>query len=350
MTSLKRLWSALEDSPRLVGVQQELLDSLGDEYPVVAPFLSPNGKESKRYPCPFPGDPGCPRRIVKESANRFRAVCAAESQECDSLLLAREDVQVLGFDNNRFARALQSILGIPVGAPELKQRGDVVYLGVVRVASGRRLPVILMMASSRGVAQELLAKVERSYRQGAVLLTPTAELIDGETESRLADSGFTWLVLADILLSDGTKLHAKQPLTKLVAQPPGAARPVVKESIHRFPTPPDAEWKDVHIRFTDGHTVTVKVGTVAECVTYAEMNMKHALSGQPTVLWQLLQAFAGNDGRFDWRNPQASRQIKQRVCRLRKTLKSYFGLTADPFFKYQKGIGYRVRFQIVPER
>ena len=90
MTSLKRLWDALEDSPRLVGVQQELLDSLGDEYSVVVPFLSPNGKESKKYPCPFPGDPGCPRRIVKESANRFRAVCAAESRECDSLLLARE--------------------------------------------------------------------------------------------------------------------------------------------------------------------------------------------------------------------------------------------------------------------
>lgn len=350
MTSLKRLWDALEDSPRLVGVRQELLDSLGGEYPVVASFLGPNGKDSKRYPCPSPGDPGCPRRIVKESAGRFRAVCAAESQECDSQRLAREDVQILAFDGGRFARALQQILGLPVGFPRIKHRGDIVDLGVVRLNARTRLPVVLLIASSRPSARVLLAEVERTYREGAVLLTPTDELIDGETESRLANSEFKWLVLADILFADGSKLTAKQPLTALVAQPVAPARTVVKESVHRFPTPSDTEWTDVHIRFTDGNTVTIKVGTVVKRVTYAEMDMKHALSGQPTVLWQLLQAFAGNDGQFDWRNPQASRQIKQRICRLRKTLKAYFGLTTDPFFKYQKGVGYRVRFHLNPER
>jgi hypothetical protein len=347
---LKRLWDALEDSPRLVGARQELLDSLGGEYPVVAPFLGPNGKESKSYPCPSPGDPGCPRRIVKESADRFRAVCAAESQECDSLQLAREDVQILAFDDGRFARALQQILGLPAGSPQIKYRGDIVDLGVVRLNSRTRLPVVLLMASSRPSARVLLAEVERTYRQGAVLLTPTDEMIDGETESRLADSGFIWLALAGILFADGTKLTAKQPLAELVGQPAVAPRPAVKESAHRFPTPPDTEWTDVRMRFTDGNTVTIKVGTIAKRVTYAEMDMKHANSGEPTVLWQLLRAFADNDGRFDWRHPQASRHVKQRVCRLRKTLKAYFDLAADPFFKYQKGVGYRVRFQLEAER
>lgn len=348
---MKLLWQALEDSPRLVGVRQELLHSLGDEYPIAAHFLSPNGKEARRYPCPSPGDPGCPRRIVKDSGGWFRAVCAAESQECDSLRLPREEIQVLAFDSGRFARALQEILGLPAGSPQIKHRGDIVYLGTVRATSGQRVPVILVMASSGSIAKALIADIERSYRHGAVILTPTEHLIDRETENRLVDSGFTWLVLANILLANRTKLSAKQPLTELVGQPNAVTRrSALRDTAYRFPTPPDTEWKDVQIRFTDGNTVTIKVGDVAKRVTYAEINMKQANSGQPTVLWRLLQDFAGNDGRFDWHHPQASRQIKQRVCRLRKTLKVYFGLTADPFFRYQRGVGYKVRFQLDPEQ
>ena len=351
MTSVKLLWEALEDSPRLVGIRQELRNSLLGEYPVAAEFLSPNGKEAKRYPCQSPGDPGCPRRIVKDSADRFRAVCAAESGECDPLQLPREDVQVLAFDNDRFARALQPILGIPVEAPQFKHRGNIAYLGVVRVRSGARLPVVLLMAPSRPGAKALLAEVEYTYRKGAILLTPTDELIDGEMESRLAASGFTWLTLANVLSADGTKLIAKQPLSELVAQSTvDIPHPTIKESVHRFPTPPNIEWKDVSIRFTDGNTVTVKAGVVVKRVTYAEMDMKHSHSGQPTVLWRLLQDFAGSDGRLNWSHSRASRQVKQRVCRLRKTLKVYFGLDADPFFRYQKGVGYRVRFHRHPEQ
>jgi hypothetical protein len=351
MPGVKRFCDALEDSPRLVGIRKELLDNLGDEYPIAAPFLCPNGKEARRYPCPSPGDPGCPRRIVRESADRFRAVWAAESRECDTLRLAREDVQVLAFDDDRFAHALQPILGITVETPQLKHRGNIAYLGVVRVRSGARLPVVLLMASSRPVAQALLAEAERTYRKGAILLTPTDELIDGEMESRLADSGFTWLVLANMLSADGKKLTAKQPLSELVAQPAVAApHSAITESVHRFLTPPDIDWKDIQIRFTDGNTVTINVGAVTKRVTYAEMNMKQTNSGQPTLLWRLLRDFAERDGRFDWGNPNASRRIKQRVCRLRKTLKAYFGLDADPFFKYQRGVGYRVKFKLTPER
>lgn len=349
MPSVKRLCDALEDNPRLVGVSKDLVDNLGDEITLVAPFLRPNGKEAKRYPCPSPGDPGCPRRIVKDSGGRLRAVCSAESRECDELRLAHKDVQVLAFDSGRFAKVVQQILGISGGDPQIKRSGDIIDLGIVRLNSSARLPVVLLMASSRSAASELIAEVERTYRQRAVLLTPTDELVDGEMESRLAASGITWLVLANILSADGTNLTAKQRLSELVAQPAVApARAAI--TAHRFPTPPDVEWKDVHIRFTDGNTVTINAGEVTERVTYAEMNMKQNNSGQPTVLWQLLRDLAEHDGRFDWNHPQASRQIKQRVCRLRKTLKSYFGLDADPFLKYQKGVGYRVRFQLDPER
>lgn len=351
MPGVKRLCDALEDNPRLVGIRKELVDSLGDEFPLVAPFLRPNGKEAKRYPCPSPGDPGCPRRIVQDSVGRFRAVCGAESRECDELALAREDVQVLAFDSGCFARGLQQILEIPRGDPQIKRRGDFVDLGIVRLNSRTRLPVVLLMASSRLAVSELIAEVERIYRQGAVLLTPTDELVDGEMESRLAASGITWLLLANILSADGTKLTAKQPLSELVARLAVAIpRAAITESVHRFPTPPDIEWKDIQIRFTDGNTVTINVGEVTKRVTYAEMNMKQNNSGQPTVLWQLLRDFAEHDGRFDWNHPQASRHIKQRVCRLRRTLKAYFGIHTDPFFKYQKGVGYKVRFQLDPER
>lgn len=84
--------------------------------------------------------------------------------------------------------------------------------------------MILLMGHSSQATEALTARIERTYRQGGVLLTPTERLIDPETEGRLIGEGFTWLVLADLLLADSTKLTATQKLADAVLSG-GKSRP-----------------------------------------------------------------------------------------------------------------------------
>ena len=217
MQQLEYLWHALEERPRLRGVRQELKDSLGSEYDAAARFLCPSGEEAARYPCPFPSGPGCPRHIIKD-AGSIRAVCGCTPKECSSTVLMRDDTQILQFDNARCGRSLQQLLGVLEATQDEAVDHDIVTLGIVREASSRRLPVVLLMPSSGVAAQALTAKIERKYRQGAILLTPTEYLIDPGTESRLLDSHFRWLTLSELLFIDGSRLVAPRSLPEILAQ------------------------------------------------------------------------------------------------------------------------------------
>lgn len=224
MKRLRRLWDALEDRPRLRGVRRELQDSLRSEFEVAAGFLRPTGEEAKRYPCPTPSGIGCPRWVIPEVDGSFRAVCGSAPKECETVHLSRDAVQILGFDGERFVRCLQRLLGVSAVSSKLDADGDIIRLGSISVASGRRLPVILLMGHSSQATEALTARIERTYRQGGVLLTPTERLIDPETEGRLIGEGFTWLVLADLLSADSTKLIATQKLADAVLSG-GKSRP-----------------------------------------------------------------------------------------------------------------------------
>jgi hypothetical protein len=223
MWLVERLWSALEDRPRLRGVRQDIKDRLGPDYEFAVPFLTPSGKEARRYPCDFPSSPGCPRRIIKDPDGSIRAVCGCTPKECHSVVLSADDIKILRFDDSRFARTLQRQLGIS-GEYRSDASGDLITLGTITPATGKRLPVVLMMAASCQEAEVLTVRTERKYRQGAVLLTPTDQYVDPETEGRLLGSGLTWLVLAELLTADSSKLIAARKLVD-VMRSGGRTRP-----------------------------------------------------------------------------------------------------------------------------
>jgi len=71
-------------------------------------------------------------------------------------------------------------------------------------------------------------------------------------------------------------------------------------------------------------------------------------NGNPTVLWELLRAFAESRGQIDWQSQHASFKIKDQKPQLSKKLRQFFRLPDDPIEHLKKG-GYRCLFNIKPE-
>jgi hypothetical protein len=154
---------------------------------------------------------------LTEPDGSIRATCGLKSKECDPVVLSREDIEILRFDNASFVLTLQQLFGISETSSSVETDGDVAPVGTIRDASGRRLPVVLLMAPSLEAAQALVAEMERTYPQGAILLTPTDEFVAPETEGRLVGTGFVWHALSDLILLDDRKLAATRGLECVIS-------------------------------------------------------------------------------------------------------------------------------------
>lgn len=144
--------------------------------------------------------------------------------------------------------------------------------------------------------------------------------------------------------------HEPHPLPSLL--PSGAApdsTPKEGPPMAHFPTPPDAAWEDVSIQFRDGHAVSVKARDVKGVFNYTEMGMVDRKSGNPTVQWQLLRAFANGHGLLDWASREANRKNQKRREKLARNLRAFFRIAGDPFTLMDGGKGWRTRFAIGPE-
>jgi hypothetical protein len=216
LRSIERLWSALEERPRLRAGRQEIMARLEWEYDLAAPFLRTSGEKATRYPCPFPSGPGCPRRVMNEPDGSIRAVCGCTPKECDTIILSKDDDSIVRFDDPSFAQHLRQQLGVS-GDYQADANGDLITLGTIRPASGERLPVVLLLTSLRDAAEALIWRIEHTYRQGAVILTLTENSIAPQAEGRLG-SRFTWLVLSDLIFGNSSGLTANRKLVDVVAQ------------------------------------------------------------------------------------------------------------------------------------
>ena len=183
-----------------------------EEFEAAAAFLGRTGDLAKRYPCPHPSGAGCPRNVLTEPDGSIRATCGSESKECDAVALLRDDIEVLRFDNASFVVALQQVFGISETSSNVEIDGDIAPVGTIRDSSGRRRPVVLLMPPSLEAAQALVAEMERTYPQGAILLTPTDEFVTPESEGRLDGIAFAWHTLSDLIVVDDRKLVATRGL------------------------------------------------------------------------------------------------------------------------------------------
>ena len=116
-----------------------------------------------------------------------------------------------------------------------------------------------------------------------------------------------------------------------------------------FPTPKGTTWKDVTIRFVDGHTVAISVGDGWIHYNYAQMGMLNKKNGNFTEQWKLLQGFADSKGEIDWNTPYANVRVKKQKQELSKRLRFFFRMDDDPIEYVKKKKAYRCRFWIFPD-
>lgn len=147
--------------------------------------------------------------------------------------------------------------------------------------------------------------------------------------------------------------------------------------------PSGTRWKDITIKFLDGHQVRIECKGKTFISDYKEMGFENSKTLSFNEQWEFLKKVAENHGEYSWYNqPQdkntnsnyiaqlfghetstlaKSYQIKENSEKkswtstkktkqlLSKTLKTLFQIDSDPFFPYKKARAYKIRITLIPD-
>lgn len=116
-----------------------------------------------------------------------------------------------------------------------------------------------------------------------------------------------------------------------------------------FPTPAGAKWEDVRIRFVDGHTVSIKVQSVAKTCGYVEMGIVDRRNAQPTKQWELLRSLAEGHGVLTWTSRDADRKNQKRREQLARNLREFFRIEGEPIVLTDDRQGWKTAFVLEPD-
>jgi len=347
MQNLARFWRTLESVPGPAAVVAEWRRLLGPEYDLVRGFLRPCGDLAESYPCPDPKNVGTAHKVVHHGPDEIVGVCP---DGCPPTRLTRADIIVWELDRVALDKAVAEALALhPVPESQADGLPKTTRVGTYVPYADFRFPVFLTVRMEpdefRQIADALLAYEESPF----ILLAPTRDLCSAACEGRLKARKCHFLPLSEALALDERgrfALAGNQPIETLLADFRAAVLPPAEDrsGMIFFPTPPDARWEDVTIRFRDGHTVSVNVGGASQVCHYTKMGMADGRNGNPTKQWDLLRDFAEAHGRFDWSNRKAGRTKQKQRETLADNLRAFLRIEGDPFVT--DGNGWRARFAV----
>jgi len=353
MKKTERLWRALEATPVLSGVRAAWKEAVGDDISALEPFLKPSADLATTYPCPEPGDDGCPRGIVVHGPDDIVAVCRRDPRSCESLKLVKDDIVIYMLDVQKIAAQLGALFGLTGnGTPgTVDGLARTLHLGAYRPAAGLSFPAYLTIQNDReefaGVVERIAARDGRPF----ILIAPTTDLVAPGSAELVRTRGAVVLGLADFTAVDKSgKLAADRSADEVLKdfrdRVVQTASVEAKDGMVFFQTPPDATWSDVEMRFKDGHTVSVKVLGERGVFNYTQMGMANRKNAEPTLQWGLLYAFAKDDGVLTWKSPHADRKNQKRREQLAKDLQRFFRIEGDPISLTADGKGWCVLFKL----
>lgn len=126
-----------------------------------------------------------------------------------------------------------------------------------------------------------------------------------------------------------------------------------KESIAKFPSPPDLCWGEVSMAFISDEEIQVRARHQIRKYRFDQIGFKNKKNGKPNILWWLLRALAEKGGELSWGNMSSygaelnSSQVQSNVKRLRKILREFMGIEDDPFEPYKTVKAYQTKFVII---
>ena len=350
-SSPKGFWHALEAVPGLSAVSAEWRTRFGDEYESARSFLRPNGKRAASHPCTVPGGCGCAHEVVEHGPDDIVAVCRC-GRGCESFALKPSDITVYELDRTAFCQAVARAFKF-VGKPEsVFELHETTRIGVYSPYAGFRFPVHLTIQLEPGDFEYVVSGLVSQTDGPFVLLAPTRDLSTARSERLLSKRQSAFIALAEeVALGGHRNLRLRRPLDEILSSFRRAHLSAREDngSMIFFPTPPDATWRNVSIRFTDSHTVSVRVKSVSRKCHYAQMGMANKKNAKPTVQWDLLWDFAEERGVLDWSSHRAHRLKQKRREVLARNLRDFFRIEGDPFLLTEDGKGWQTRFRISPD-
>lgn len=337
--------------PDLSSVLEEWRQLLGDEFGITRPLLRPTPHRADVFPCPSPGGNGCPRRVVELGGKGLYAVCGDVERGCRDIPLKPEEVIVYELDRRKLGLLAVMALGAtPITFAPVASMREMYRVGEHRPWAGDRFPVFLSIQPDHERLRDVASRLCRTEPNPFILLIPTDLFVTPDLRQMLAERKSRLFSLGEILAFDeaGGNLVPTHNAAELLAAFHAEVLPDA-EVRNRFPTPPDARWNEIKIRFQNRDTVTIQCQGTVRTATYHEVGMADGRSGQPNKQWMLLYEMADDRGRMDIRSPHVSRLNKKRKELLSKSLQGYFGLADDPILWDEEASAYIARFTLEPE-
>jgi len=342
MQRLKRFWPAIESVPGPAAVVSEWRRLLGPEYDLVQTWLRPRHDLATSVPCPQ--YPGAVHRIVDHGDGHYVAVCP---EGCPKQTLTKADLVVYGLDPMALMVAITKAFDLSLQFDQSNSLSHVERIATYVPTMGFRFPVYLAIATQGKEMVTAVRAVMAGCKGPFILLAPTRQLWTSECQKLLEGKNAVFLTLAETMaLDDQGHMVLMQPRDELLATFHDAVLPAkdAQDGLALFMTPEGAAWRDVRISFKDNHTVAVDVLGVKGTYHYRQMGMADGRNGEPNKQWELLYAFANEDGRLDWKSPHADRRNQKRREMLAQTLRDFFRLGGDPIESI--GNGWQTQFAV----
>ena len=325
---------------------------LGSEFPVASRLLRPTDRRVNAYPCPSPGGDGCPRRVVVHDNGQIVAVCNDVDQGCRDIRLSPEDIIAYELDRRGLGLAAALALGVKPDFSSLEDLWETYRIGEYRPRAGRRFPVFMTIQQEKERFEAVILRLCQRTESPFLLLAPTENSINPTVVAMMKGRHASFIPLQDVLVADRNNRLVPSPDSELMLSDfhltvfPESDGPTQKPE---FPTPPDAQWNQVSIRFVDGHTVSVHCLDKKRQVNYTQMGLVDGRNGNPTKQWELLRDLADGYGRIEVGSGRDRPENQKRKELLNKQLQQYFQIDGDPILWDPDSNAYRSRFELHPD-
>jgi hypothetical protein len=325
----------LEDDPTFLFLASAMPAIFGDQ--TIALLRREGALEhagrSSVYPCGQPGmGERCPRDIVESTSHGLpilRAVC--RENVCPSITVTEEEAEALALNRRAWVDLLRRLYGLD--GPVSFRAGR---RGVWSIGHANGCDWFLSLDRFTKSLLEFALDRESHPRRTRILL-PTVRRALVVQRCRLP-TGVELGFLEEELAIEGDRIV-------LVRRPAVAVADASLPKPPVFSMPSGTGWRDVRVYRVDGHTVSVRAGSIHKRLTYGDLGMASEKTREPTRAWEMLMALCEGGGTLRWHGDAVT--VKRQVSTLRANLKDAFGLAKDPFAPYAKA-GWRSQFAAYP--
>jgi len=344
MSPLKQLWRALEQIPGARAAMIEWQNRLGADLDRVRSLLIPTDRHAEILP--VANDPYASYRVVRHGDDDIVGVHDGTGE---TIMLSKKEVLIYRLDHHRLLQGIAVVLGLKLAVEPLEGVSNAYRAGTYRPFAGYAFPAFLVLPLESRDLQAAVECVVSRNPSPFILLTPTGDCLRPACESLLREQKGCSLALSDTIDLDQRgqwvpSASAQQRLAaflnEIVPQSGGTNQPAF------FPTPANATWSDVKIRFFDGHTVMVKVGEAAGKFLFSELGMADGRTKKPNKQWELLRSFAKGNGVMTWKSPDSDRRNQKRREYLADNLKAFFRIDGEPIVLTNDKKGWRTVFSL----